>query len=148
MREPFAVALSSGELGARLPEFGFDSDHFIPTGFDLAEVEPPKGIEKRTVAPGIKQPAIILLSVDLDREAAEFAEESSRHARPAEEGAASTVAFQDAPNDQRLARSNFDSLLAEQRTSRMIVRKLDFSRYSGRFLAGAEQAGIGTGAQR
>ncbi len=96
MREPFTVAFGGGELGARLSSSASIRTTSSPRCLDLAEVESSESIEQRAVALRVEQPAIIVLSVDLDREAADIPKESGRHARAAEEGAASAVAFQHA----------------------------------------------------
>jgi hypothetical protein len=62
--------------------------------------------------------------------------------RTADEGAASAVGFERAPNDQRLAGFRLDALLGQHVVSRMTGWELDLGRHRSRILAVADQPGV------
>ena len=93
MFEPLAVALGRRGLGARLTELGFDPRHLRPRARPRDVIEPAE--QRRAVrdGPWVEQSAIVVLAVDLDRQGADFAQQSGRHRRAADEGAAAAVAL-------------------------------------------------------
>src|SRR4051812_45251663 len=114
MCEPFAVAGGGGGLGLLARQFGFDLSDRRPGVGNGASVELAERIEQGAMAFGVEQAAVIVLAVDLDREAADFAEQAGGDGGGANERAAAAVALQRPADDQRLAGLGLDPLLGEQ----------------------------------
>src|SRR5205085_10224307 len=148
MFEPFAVAGGGGGLGLLARQFGFDLSDRRPGVGNGASVELAERIEQGAMAFGVEQAAVIVLAVDLDREAADFAEQAGGDGGGANERAAAAVALQRPADDQRLAGLGLDPLLGEQGCGGMVRRKRDLGRDGGAVLARADQAGVGARAER
>src|SRR6185503_21164801 len=92
--------------------------------------------------------AIVMLTVDLDRLAADVAQQSRGDARTAGKGAAAPVVLERAADDERFAGLDCDALLLEQCERRMFRRKLDLGRHGRLILSGANESGVSPRAER
>src|SRR3546814_10302172 len=71
---------------------------------------------------GREQAAVVVLAVDFDQMAADFAQQRRRTGLVVEEGAAAAIGLQRAADQQRLARLQCDLVIGEERRERRVRR--------------------------
>src|SRR6185312_16762908 len=105
-------------------------------------------VQQRSMSFRVEEAAIVMLSVDLDRQSAKIAQQAGRNARSACERAAAAVTLKGPAQDQPLPLLGRDSLLLQQCDRRMVGRELDFGGHRRRILSGTDESRLRPSAQR
>ena len=104
---------------------------------------PVERVEQVAMPTWVEQPAIVMLSVNFDGEAANLAEKPCGDRRRTDEGAASAICLQRAADDQGFAGLGLYLLIGEHRVDRMVGRQLQLDRNGRCILSAAYQPGVG-----
>jgi hypothetical protein len=148
MVEPFAIACSILQIGARRFQRILGRTPGGMRGRDRGDVEPAEGVEQCAMAARIDQPAIVMLAMDLDKHPAQFAQGGGGRRLVVDEGAAAAIGLDRAADHQRLAGLMLQPILLEQREGGVIGREIEGGRYRGLRRAIADEAAVGAGAER
>ena len=100
------------------------------------------------MTPGIEQPAIVMLAVDLDYERAKIAKQTRGDRRFRRQRHGSRRRLQCPADDQRLVGIDLNSLLNEQAERRVAGRKHDLRGHGSAILSGTHQPCVAARAER